>query len=85
MNEVAPDFFRIVEDVLLENIELGIARLTDPPKSFGKENLTVSKIPDYITEEQLREEIISSIDKAKHASSFCRDQRNRRFAHLDYI
>lgn len=85
MNEVAPDFFRTVEDVLWESIVLGIARLTDPPKSRGKENLTICTIPDYINHEKFKEEIIISINKAKDECSFCLDHRNRRLAHLDYL
>ncbi len=85
MNETAPYFFRIVEDVLWENIVLGIARLTDPPQSFGKDNLTICKIPDYIIDKGFRDQIKKAIDDAKTSTSFCRDWRNRRYAHLDFL
>ena len=41
LNQAAPYFFRIVQDSLWEDVLLHIARLTDPPKSAGKSNLTV--------------------------------------------
>lgn len=85
LNETSPYFFRIVEDVLWENITLGIARLTDLPQSFNKDNLTICKIPEYITDIDFKNKITEAINNAKTATSFCRDWRNRRFAHLDYL
>ena len=45
MNKAAPRFFRIVQDSLWEVTLLHIARLTDPPKSAGKDNLSIKRIP----------------------------------------
>lgn len=45
LNEAAPSFFRLVQDGLFETAVLKIARLTDPPKSVGKPNLTVQQLP----------------------------------------
>jgi len=85
MNETSPYFFRIVEDVLWENIALGISRLTDPPQTFGKDNLTICKIPEFIMDAEFKNQIVDAINIAKLASNFCRDWRNRRLAHLDYL
>ena len=46
LNQSAPVFFKIVQDSLWENIILHLARLTDPPKSAGKNNLRYN---DYST------------------------------------
>jgi AbiU2 len=83
LNEAAPSFFRLVQDGLFETAVLKIARLTDPPKSVGKPNLTVQQLPALITDEQLRDKMNVSIEAAKTAAAFCRDWRNRRFAHRD--
>ena len=85
MNESSPYFFRIIEDVLWENIVLSIARLTDSTKSRGKDNLTICKIPDFIIDADFRKDIEAAINIAKKDSNFCRDWRNRRFAHMDYL
>jgi AbiU2 len=43
MNQSAPSFFRTVQDSLWEGVLLHIARLTDPPKSKGKSNLSLRR------------------------------------------
>jgi hypothetical protein len=83
MNRSAPRFFKIVQDSLWEETLMHIARLTDPPKTAGKENLSIQRIlllePDAVLKQTLEEKI----ETAKNKSEFCRDWRNRRIAHLD--
>ncbi len=83
INKAAGHFFRIVQDSLWEDILLHIARLTDPPKSAGKENLTIKKLPALITEERIKEHLSELIDVAVEKADFCRDWRNRHIAHRD--
>ncbi len=83
MNKVAPLFFRIVQDSLWEDTILHIARLTDPPKSMGKENLSIQSLPLLVEDEDLKQNLEEKIEIAKTASEFCRDWRNRRIAHRD--
>jgi hypothetical protein len=83
MNEAAPQFFRIVQDELFDMIVLRIARLTDPPKSAGKSNLTIQQLPARINEELFRREVADLVDAAVTAANFCRDRRHRRIAHRD--
>src|SRR6266496_1267585 len=45
LNRAAPSFFRFVEDSLWEDMTLHVARLTDPPKSKGRANLTIQLLP----------------------------------------
>ena len=84
VNEAAPLFFRIVQDLLFEETLLHIARLTDPPKSAGKENLTIRMLPSLINKEKLKIDIQSRVDLAIDKAGFCRDWRNRRIAHHDF-
>ena len=83
LNEAAPSFFRLVQDGLFETTVLKIARLSDPPKSVGKPNLTVRQLPALIADKQVRDRIEASIKTATAAAVFARDWRNRRFAHRD--
>ncbi|MBA4419273.1 MAG: hypothetical protein C0392_15420, partial [Syntrophus sp. (in: bacteria)] len=82
LNQSAPVFFRIVQDSLWENIILHLARLTDPPKSAGKNNLTIQRLLDLV-DTNIIETISGQIRYAKEKTSFCRDWRNRHIAHRD--
>lgn len=83
MNKAAPRFFRIVQDALWEDTLLHIARLTDPPRSAGKENLSIQRFPSTVGDEKLRQKLEEKIEIAKINSNFCRDWRNRHIAHRD--
>lgn len=83
LNKSAPHFFRVVQDSLWEDTILHIARLTDPPKSVGKENLSVQQLPDLVSDAKLSAGLVRLVGEAKAASEFCRDWRNRRLAHRD--
>lgn len=86
MNEAAPYFFYIIQTVLMEDIILGIARITDRPKIAGKETLTIRRIPQLLDgHQQLNEEISSLVSIARDKTLFCRDWRNRRIAHRDLL
>lgn len=82
LNKSSPSFFRIVQDSLWENILLHIACLTDPPRSAGKDNLSVQRLPPLV-DAKTAETLASQIAIAKGKTEFCRDWRNRRIAHRD--
>ena len=78
LNEAAGPFFRLVQDYLWEGILLHIARLTDPERSGGKENLTLHRLPRFglpVAKEQINE--------CSENAKFARDWRNRHIAHRD--
>jgi hypothetical protein len=83
INSAAPLFFRIVQDSLFEDTLIHIARLTDPPKSTGKSNLTIQRLPDLVLDGELKDSIAGLIDIALQKADFSRDWRNRRIAHKD--
>ena len=83
LNDVAPVFFRAVQVVFFEATVLRIARLTDPPKSAGKSNLTIQRLPTLVNDAALAARLLILIEKAKRAAGFCRDRRNRLLAHRD--
>jgi AbiU2 len=82
LNKAAPIFFRAVQVALFEATVLRIARLTDPPKSVGKLNLTVQQLPD-LADTSIKDELTRLVEEAKEAAGFCRDWRNRSIAHRD--
>jgi hypothetical protein len=83
INKAAGHFFRIVQDTLWEDTLLHIARLTDPPKSAGKDNLTICRLPDLMDNESARHEVKELVSLAVAKADFCRDWRNRHIAHKD--
>lgn len=83
MNEAAPRFFRIVQDSIWDDVLIHIARLTDPPKSAGRANLTIQRLPALV-DAAVKAEVNGKIAVALTRSAFARDWRNRRIAHGDY-
>jgi len=83
LNKAAPCFFRVVQDSLWEDIVVHIARMTDPPKSMGKPNISVQQLPNLVEGAELKAQLEELVSVAKEASEFCRDWRNRRIAHRD--
>lgn len=83
LNEAAPGFFSIVQHTLWEAILLHIARLTDPPNSRGKANLTSQRLHALVSDAVAAQAVKALTDNAIAAASFCRDWRNRRIAHSD--
>jgi len=82
LNRAAGGFARSIQDALWADVLLGLTRLTDPPMSVGKANLTVTRIPNLL-EDDLRESIQQLVDVALEFTAFARDWRNRYFAHRD--
>lgn len=86
LNRVAPGFFSMVQRVLWEDILLHLARLTDPPRSGGKErnqNLTVRNLPDLIDKPEIRRAVAALVEQLLDVTTFCRRLRNRYIAHRD--
>jgi hypothetical protein len=83
LNAVAPLLARIIEDDLWEAMLLHIGRLTDPPRSAGKANLTLRNLPDLIDDSSTKAAVEVAIQKVIDLSGFCRDLRNRHIAHRD--
>jgi hypothetical protein len=82
LNECAPFFFRVVQDVLFEDTLLGITRLIGPPQSLNKPNLTIQRFPP-LCDAKIRHEITKLVAEARTAAAFAVDWRNRHLAHRD--
>jgi len=82
LNAAAGSFFVLVQDSLWKDILLHIARLTDPPKSAGKDNLTLQRLPP-IVDETIRACVEKLLQTFLAKCELARDWRNRRIAHRD--
>jgi hypothetical protein len=83
INQAAGSFFRMVQDSLWDGTLLHLARLTDPPKSVGKENLTIQNFPALINDVNTKKQVGQLVQEAIDKTGFCRDWRNRRISHFD--
>jgi hypothetical protein len=85
MNKNGRDFFSLVERLFWHELFLGLCRITDPPRSAGKDNLTVQRVPSLIADAPLREGVQLLVDGAVGRTAFARDWRNRQIAHRDLL
>lgn len=82
----APVVFRVMQNVLVRDVILGICRLTDKKKTMRHENLTLSRLIYLLNpciEEDFFCEIRHSLDLIEQKSKPLRKYRNARLAHLD--
>ena len=74
-----------IQNVLWDDLLLRVCRLTDPPKSAGKRNLTVTRLPAFCQQRDaaLHDHVAQLVQTAVQAAEFARDWRNRRISHSD--
>ena len=75
-----------IQYILWDDLLLRVCRLTDPPKSAGKQNLSITLLPDFCEDKEpaLRDEVQRRVDTAVEKAEFARDWRNRRISHTDW-
>lgn len=83
LNQAAPSMFRTVQDTLWEDVLLHLARLTDPPKSMGKANLSLRHLAVLVAASPIGGNVEWLANAALGACEFARDWRNRKLAHHD--
>ncbi len=83
LNATAPRFFYRLDRFLWNDVLLHLCRITDPPQSVGKSNLTIQRLPPLLTDATLRSNVEALVEKAKNSTSFARDWRNRHLSHRD--
>ncbi len=75
LNRAAPRFARLIQDTLWEDVVLHIARLTDPPKSMGKPNLSVQSLAAHVGHPETAATVQRLVARAIEQAEFCRDWR----------
>ena len=83
LNATASSLFQSVEDSMLADILLSIARLTDPPKSAGQENLSFENLIQEIPEGVLRAKAVSFLSEIKDKTQAMTTWRKKKLAHND--
>jgi hypothetical protein len=80
LNYTASFFFYILQGAFFEATLLGIARLVGPPRSVGKDTLTLRRLPPFLTG-QVQVDISALIGQADEMAQFAVDWRHRHLAH----
>ena len=84
LNLVGGAFFAEVQRIFWDDLLLCVTRLTDPPQTGRKDNLTVKRLPDLCKHnDELHEKVQEQVTAAKHAAEFARQHRNQRISHRD--
>lgn len=83
LNAAAPAFFHDLQRQTWEDVLLHLCRVTDPPKSSGKPNLTIQRLPNLVSDAQLSLSLKPIVNDAVQKTMFARDWRNRRLAHKE--
>jgi hypothetical protein len=84
INQAAPRFFGIVQDVLWEDTLLHIARLTDKQNNYPmKRRLTLRNLSQLVKDSAAKSKVEALFAKVERDAEFCRDWRDRHIAHLN--
>jgi len=83
LNKIAPHFFWLLQKVLIDDVLLHLARLSDPPQSVNRDNLTIRRLAALVPDADLKNRVEELIQEALTKCKFARDRRNRRLAHSD--
>lgn len=84
LNRTAGLFFKIAQDEIWDGVLLRISRMTDPPITRGKKNLTINSLPPLIDDQLLKGEVEDLCTRAVVTATFARERRNKRIAHQDH-
>ena len=83
LNLVGGAFFADVQRIFWDDQLLRLTRLTDPPRTVGKDNLTVKRLPDLCEHDELRKKVEEQVAVAVQKAEFARSHRNQRISHKD--
>jgi AbiU2 len=82
MNEVAPGFFKSVQDMSWETTLLHLCRFADPAKVSSKRTLSLDALLTMRSSQQVPE-LGNLVSAARSKIKFAQDWRNRSIAHAD--
>jgi hypothetical protein len=84
MNRCGAEFFYRVDRIFFESVLLALCRLTDPPMTGKKQNLSVALFAQFMTTDARKQQMGELVGAAIKSTAFARDWRNRRVGHNDY-
>lgn len=88
LNSAAPEFFALMRQLLIQNIILCIARLTDKPQNGRRENLTLSRMVLELSDQKyskLRARLTTKNETIEKMSYRVHLYRHKLLAHTDKV
>jgi hypothetical protein len=83
-SQSSPLIWQMLGDSLVDSVLLSIARLLDPPKSVGKDNLSIAQVLSQLAAGSEREKLASDHnDLRRKSDAALRHWRNKRLSHND--
>src|SRR6267378_1927565 len=83
LNSVASNFFFFLHRLFFEDAMLHLCRLTDPPRSCGRDTLSLMRLAEEVTDPTLKATVQAKAEHARKSCEFARDWRNQVIAHTD--
>lgn len=83
LNGTAAFFFGVVQDVLWDDVILGLARITDKPVTSKKQNLTIQRLASMLPEPEMAIQVKELVDVAVAKAASIKPWRDKRLAHND--
>jgi hypothetical protein len=86
LNSVAPSFFGTVQEVLVDDVLSGIARITDKVKTCGRENLVLRQLVgglDHTAHATLVKQLETKLGVVETSCGPITEVRHKRLAHRD--
>lgn|SRR5262249_42127659 len=87
LNACASTFFGMLQNVLLDDVQLGLSKLGDPSQKGKHRNFTLATLQELIAdlnEPALTAQLMPTLEAYQKNSANVRDRRNKRIAHLDF-
>lgn len=84
LNASGGHFWHAIQQMTHEHVLLGLCRMTDPPKSMGRRNLSVQYLHEADPTNE-KQELGALARAAIEATDFARSWRNKRLAHNDLL
>jgi len=83
LNDNSGEFWHAIQLSLFDHVLLGICRLTDPPQTGKRQNLTMSQL-HQMDPGPHKAELLRLVRRAERRAEFARSWRNKRIAHNDF-
>ena len=86
LNDCAGEFFFVINDALLTDVQLSLSRLADPAQTLGKGNATLERLLNEIVAlniSQLTDDLIRRFQKYRDCCHNIKLRRNKELAHAD--
>jgi len=83
LNKAGGFLFYIIDNLFMDDLTLSLARLTDPAKTKGKENLSLLRLIDEVESNDFKNKMMAQYQKIKSLVEAAQDHRNKRIAHND--